>query len=117
MRSILTADQIPALRALPERRGVCTPLYTSTPKKPNSRCAARLAPRPATSAYEVSTAIHTRIGHNLQRALLVCDPRRVACKGFARVRYHIIPWHFPPTPPLRDRCQALQVSGTKATKG
>ena len=54
----------PALRSCPERRGVCTRVYTSTPKKPNSalRKVARVR---LTSGFEV-TAYIPGIGHNLQ---------------------------------------------------
>ena len=59
----------PALRACPERRGVCTRVYTSTPKKPNSalRKVARVR---LTSGFEV-TAYIPGIGHNLQEHSVV----------------------------------------------
>jgi len=62
----------PALRACPERRGVCTRVYTSTPKKPNSalRKVARVR---LTSGFEV-TAYIPGIGHNLQEHSVVLIP-------------------------------------------
>ena len=59
----------PALRSCPERRGVCTRVYTSTPKKPNSalRKVARVR---LTSGFEV-TAYIPGIGHNLQEHSVV----------------------------------------------
>ena len=64
----------PALKACPERRGVCTRVYTSTPKKPNSalRKVARVR---LTSGFEV-TAYIPGIGHNLQEhsCLLYTSP-------------------------------------------
>ena len=59
----------PALKACPERRGVCTRVYTSTPKKPNSalRKVARVR---LTSGFEV-TAYIPGIGHNLQEHSVV----------------------------------------------
>ncbi len=63
-QSLSRKTKSPALRACPERRGVCTRVYTSTPKKPNSalRKVARVR---LTSGFEV-TAYIPGIGHNLQ---------------------------------------------------
>jgi small subunit ribosomal protein S12 len=77
----------PALRACPERRGVCTRVYTSTPKKPNSalRKVARVR---LTSGFEV-TAYIPGIGHNLQEHSIVMI-RGGRIKDLPGVRYHII---------------------------
>ncbi|WP_295456578.1 30S ribosomal protein S12, partial [Synechococcus sp. UW140] len=63
-QSLTRKTKSPALRGCPERRGVCTRVYTSTPKKPNSalRKVARVR---LTSGFEV-TAYIPGIGHNLQ---------------------------------------------------
>ena len=77
----------PALRSCPERRGVCTRVYTSTPKKPNSalRKVARVR---LTSGFEV-TAYIPGIGHNLQEHSVVLI-RGGRVKDLPGVRYHII---------------------------
>ena len=68
-QSLSRKTKSPALRACPERRGVCTRVYTSTPKKPNSalRKVARVR---LTSGFEV-TAYIPGIGHNLQEHSVV----------------------------------------------
>jgi small subunit ribosomal protein S12 len=77
----------PALRACPERRGVCTRVYTSTPKKPNSalRKVARVR---LTSGFEV-TAYIPGIGHNLQEHSIVLV-RGGRVKDLPGVRYKVI---------------------------
>nr|QKQ14591.1 ribosomal protein S12 [Zygnema circumcarinatum] len=77
----------PALRACPQRRGVCTRVYTTTPKKPNSalRKVARVR---LTSGFEV-TAYIPGIGHNLQEHSVVLI-RGGRVKDLPGVRYHII---------------------------
>ncbi|MGQ4807752.1 30S ribosomal protein S12 [Candidatus Entotheonellaceae bacterium PAL068K] len=77
----------PALRANPQKRGVCTRVYTSTPKKPNSalRKVARVR---LTNGIEV-TAYIPGVGHNLQEhAIVLIRGGRV--KDLPGVRYHII---------------------------
>ena len=67
-------NQVPALQGSPQKRGVCTRVYTTTPKKPNSAlrkvCRVRL-----TNGYEVASYIGGE-GHNLQEHSVVLDPRR-----------------------------------------
>jgi small subunit ribosomal protein S12 len=77
----------PALQGCPQRRGVCTRVYTTTPKKPNSaiRKVARVR---LTSGYEV-TAYIPGIGHNLQEHSVVLV-RGGRVKDLPGVRYHII---------------------------
>ena len=77
----------PALRSCPERRGVCTRVYTSTPKKPNSalRKVARVR---LTSGFEV-TAYIPGIGHNLQEHSVVLI-RGGRVKDLPGVRYHVV---------------------------
>ncbi len=77
----------PALQRCPQRRGVCTRVYTSTPKKPNSalRKVARVR---LTSGMEVTTYI-PGVGHNLQEhAIVLIRGGRV--KDLPGVRYHVI---------------------------
>ena len=77
----------PALQGCPQRRGVCTRVYTTTPKKPNSaiRKVARVR---LTSGFEV-TAYIPGIGHNLQEHSVVLV-RGGRVKDLPGVRYHII---------------------------
>jgi small subunit ribosomal protein S12 len=77
----------PALKSCPQRRGVCTKVYTTTPKKPNSaiRKVARVR---LTSGFEV-TAYIPGIGHNLQEHSVVLI-RGGRIKDLPGVRYHII---------------------------
>ena len=86
-QSLSRKTKSPALRACPERRGVCTRVYTSTPKKPNSalRKVARVR---LTSGFEV-TAYIPGIGHNLQEHSVVLI-RGGRVKDLPGVRYHII---------------------------
>jgi small subunit ribosomal protein S12 len=79
--------KMPALKSCPQRRGVCTRIYTMTPRKPNSatRPVARVR---LTSGFEVSAYI-PGIGHNLQEhASVLIRGGRV--KDLPGVRYHII---------------------------
>ena len=77
----------PALTSCPQRRGVCTRVYTTTPKKPNSaiRKVARVR---LTNGYEV-TAYIPGIDHNLQEHSVVLI-RGGRVKDLPGVRYHII---------------------------
>lgn len=77
----------PALQSCPQRRGVCTRVYTTTPKKPNSAlrkvCRVRL-----TNGYEVTSYI-PGIGHNLQEHSIVLI-RGGRVKDLPGVRYHTV---------------------------
>ena len=77
----------PALKASPQKRGVCTRVYTHTPKKPNSalRKVARVR---LTNGIEVTTYI-PGIGHNLQEHSIVLV-RGGRVKDLPGVRYHIV---------------------------
>jgi small subunit ribosomal protein S12 len=77
----------PALKGCPQKRGVCTRVYTSTPKKPNSaiRKVARVR---LTNGYEVTAYIPGE-GHNLQEHSIVLI-RGGRVKDLPGVRYHII---------------------------
>jgi small subunit ribosomal protein S12 len=77
----------PALKSAPQKRGVCTRVYTSTPKKPNSalRKVARVR---LTTGVEV-TAYIPGVGHNLQEHSVVLV-RGGRVKDLPGVRYHIV---------------------------
>ncbi len=80
-------NNVPALEACPQRRGVCTRVYTTTPKKPNSAlrkvCRVRL-----TNGYEVTSYIPGE-GHNLQEHSVVLI-RGGRVKDLPGVRYHTV---------------------------
>ena len=80
-------NKVPALMECPQRRGVCTRVYTTTPKKPNSalRKVARVR---LTNGYEVTSYIPGE-GHNLQEHSVVMI-RGGRVKDLPGVRYHII---------------------------
>ncbi|MCL4410009.1 30S ribosomal protein S12 [Aliidiomarina haloalkalitolerans] len=80
-------SNVPALQACPQKRGVCTRVYTTTPKKPNSAlrkvCRVRL-----TNGYEVTSYIGGE-GHNLQEhSVILIRGGRV--KDLPGVRYHTV---------------------------
>jgi small subunit ribosomal protein S12 len=83
----VTKSNVPALQACPQRRGVCTRVYTTTPKKPNSAlrkvCRVRL-----TNGFEVSSYIGGE-GHNLQEHSVVLI-RGGRVKDLPGVRYHTV---------------------------
>ena len=83
----LSKTKTPALKGSPQRRGVCTRVYTTTPKKPNSalRKVARVR---LTSGIEV-TAYIPGVGHNLQEHSIVLI-RGGRVKDLPGVRYHVI---------------------------
>ena len=80
-------NKVPALKACPQKRGVCLRVYTTTPKKPNSAlrkvCRVRL-----TSGYEVTSYIGGE-GHNLQEHSVVLI-RGGRVKDLPGVRYHTV---------------------------
>ena len=80
-------NKVPALEACPQRRGVCTRVYTTTPKKPNSALR-KVAKIRLTSGYEVIGYIPGE-GHNLQEHSVVLI-RGGRVKDLPGVRYHII---------------------------
>lgn len=86
-RTVLKKSSAPALQGCPQRRGVCTRVYTTTPKKPNSalRKVARVR---LTNGMEVTSYI-PGIGHNLQEHSVVLV-RGGRVKDLPGVRYHIV---------------------------
>jgi len=103
----------PALKGSPQRRGVCTRVYTTTPKKPNSalRKVARVR---LTSGIEV-TAYIPGIGHNLQEHSIVLV-RGGRVKDLPGVRYKIIRAALD-TAGVRDRVQSRSKYGAKKAGG
>ncbi len=86
-REVHRKDKAPALKGSPQKRGVCTRVYTTTPKKPNSalRKVARVR---LTNGFEVTSYIPGE-GHNLQEHSIVLI-RGGRVKDLPGVRYHII---------------------------
>ena len=83
----LKKNNVPALDACPQKRGVCTRVYTTTPKKPNS--ALRKVARVRLSNGQEVTAYIPGEGHNLQEhSIVMIEGGRV--KDLPGVRYHII---------------------------
>src|SRR6476619_4774712 len=86
-RALAKYARRPALKANPQKRGVCTRVYTTTPKKPNSalRKVARVR---LTNGFEVTAYIPGE-GHNLQEHSIVLI-RGGRVKDLPGVRYHIV---------------------------
>ena len=103
---------VPALKGCPQRRGVCTRVYTTTPKKPNSAlrkvCRVRL-----TSGFEVTSYIGGE-GHNLQEHSVVMI-RGGRVKDLPGVRYHIVRGVLD-TQGVKDRKQRRSKYGAKRPK-
>ena len=102
----------PALKECPQRRGVCTRVYTTTPKKPNSalRKVARVR---LTSGFAV-TAYIPGIGHNLQEHSVVLI-RGGRVRDLPGVRYHVLRGVLD-TQGVKDRKQSRSKYGAKRPK-
>jgi small subunit ribosomal protein S12 len=100
---LLTKKKAPALKESPQKRGVCTRVYTTTPKKPNSalRKVARVR---LTNGFEVTSYI-PGVGHNLQEHSVVLI-RGGRVKDLPGVRYHIV----------RGTLDAVGVQGRKQSR-
>jgi small subunit ribosomal protein S12 len=111
-KRIEKSTKSPALQACPQRRGVCTRVYTTTPKKPNSalRKVARVR---LTSGFEV-TAYIPGIGHNLQEHSVVLV-RGGRVKDLPGVRYHIVRGTLD-TGAVKERTQGRSKYGVKKPK-
>jgi len=106
-------NAVAALEACPQKRGVCTRVYTTTPKKPNSamRKVARVR---LTNGYEVTTYIGGE-GHNLQEhSVILLRGGRV--KDLPGVRYHTVRGALD-TAGVDGRKQGRSKYGTKRPKG
>lgn len=108
----LKRNKVPALNACPQKRGVCTRVYTTTPKKPNSalRKVARVR---LTNGFEVTSYIPGE-GHNLQEHSVVMI-RGGRVKDLPGVRYHIIRGTLD-TQGVANRKQARSLYGAKRPK-
>jgi small subunit ribosomal protein S12 len=105
-------EKAPALEHSPQKRGVCTRVYTTTPKKPNSalRKVARVR---LTNGIEVTTYI-PGIGHNLQEHSIVLI-RGGRVKDLPGVRYHVIRGTLDAAG-VQDRRQGRSLYGAKRPK-
>ena len=111
-KSKISKSDVPALESCPQRRGVCTRVYTTTPKKPNSalRKVARVR---LTNGQEVTSYIGGE-GHNLQEhSVVVIRGGRV--KDLPGVRYHIVRGSLD-THGVENRKQGRSKYGTKRPK-
>lgn len=111
-KKMTSRTNTPALKACPQKRGVCVRVYTTTPKKPNSalRKVARVR---LTNGYEVTTYI-PGIGHNLQEHSVVLI-RGGRVKDLPGVRYHVIRGTLD-TLGVSDRRQGRSKYGAKRPK-
>ena len=105
-------NKVPALEACPQKRGVCTRVYTTTPKKPNSalRKVARVR---LTNGFEVTSYIPGE-GHNLQEHSVVLI-RGGRVKDLPGVRYHILRGNLD-TQGVANRKKRRSLYGTKKGK-
>ena len=111
-RKIETKSKVPALGGSPQKRGVCTRVYTTTPKKPNSALR-KVAKVRLTNGYEVISYIGGE-GHNLQEHSVVLI-RGGRVKDLPGVRYHIVRGSLD-TQGVKDRKQGRSKYGAKAPK-
>ena len=111
-KTLVKKTKCPALKSCPQKRGVCTRVYTTTPKKPNSalRKVARVR---LTNAMEV-TAYIPGVGHNLQEHSIVMI-RGGRVKDLPGVRYHIIRGTLD-SQGVNDRKRSRSKYGTKKPK-
>ena len=111
-RAVKKRNKVPALKACPQKRGVCTRVYTTTPKKPNSalRKVARVR---LSNGFEVTSYIPGE-SHNLQEHSVVMI-RGGRVKDLPGVRYHIIRDTLD-TQGVANRKQARSLYGAKRPK-
>jgi len=105
-------SKVPALAGSPQKRGVCTRVYTTTPKKPNSALR-KVAKVRLTNGFEVIGYIGGE-GHNLQEHSVVLI-RGGRVKDLPGVRYHIVRGSLD-TQGVKDRKQSRSKYGAKAPK-
>jgi len=111
-KDVAAKDKAPALKMNPQKRGVCTRVYTTTPKKPNSalRKVARVR---LTNGFEVTAYIPGE-GHNLQEHSIVLI-RGGRVKDLPGVRYHIVRGTLDAAG-VNDRKQSRSKYGAKRPK-
>jgi small subunit ribosomal protein S12 len=107
-----TKSKVPALASCPQKRGVCTRVYTTTPKKPNSALR-KVAKVRLTNGFEVISYIGGE-GHNLQEHSVVLI-RGGRVKDLPGVRYHIVRGSLD-TQGVKDRKQGRSKYGAKRPK-
>ena len=105
-------SKVPALAGSPQRRGVCTRVYTTTPKKPNSALR-KVAKVRLTDGFEVIGYIGGE-GHNLQEHSVVLI-RGGRVKDLPGVRYHVVRGSLD-TAGVKDRKQSRSKYGAKRVK-
>jgi small subunit ribosomal protein S12 len=110
--SEVTKSKSPALKGSPQKRGVCTKVYTTTPKKPNSALR-KVAKVRLTNGFEVISYIGGE-GHNLQEHSVVLI-RGGRVKDLPGVRYHIVRGSLD-TQGVKDRKQSRSKYGAKRPK-
>ncbi len=110
--TIPAKSKVPALAGSPQKRGVCTRVYTTTPKKPNSALR-KVAKVRLTNGFEVISYIGGE-GHNLQEHSVVLI-RGGRVKDLPGVRYHIVRGSLD-TQGVKDRKQSRSKYGTKRPK-
>ena len=108
----IAKTKTPALKGSPQRRGVCTRVYTTTPKKPNSALR-KVAKVRLTNGFEALTYIPGE-GHNLQEHSVVLI-RGGRVKDLPGVRYHIIRGVLD-TQGVKDRKKRRSLYGAKRPK-
>ena len=111
--SIAKRNTTPALRGAPQKRGVCTRVYTTTPKKPNSALR-KVAKVRLTNGYEVISYIGGE-GHNLQEHSVVLI-RGGRVKDLPGVRYHTVRGTLD-CAGVNERKQSRSKYGAKRPKG
>jgi small subunit ribosomal protein S12 len=111
-KKIQTKSKVPALGGSPQKRGVCTRVYTTTPKKPNSALR-KVAKVRLTNGYEVISYIGGE-GHNLQEHSVVLI-RGGRVKDLPGVRYHMVRGSLD-TQGVKDRKQSRSKYGAKKPK-
>ncbi len=109
---IVKKSKMPALESCPQKRGVCTRVYTTTPKKPNSALR-KVAKVRLTNGYEVITYIGGE-GHNLQEHSVVLI-RGGRVKDLPGVRYHVVRGSLD-TSGVQNRKQSRSKYGAKRPK-
>jgi len=108
----VSKSKSPALKGSPQKRGVCTKVYTTTPKKPNSALR-KVAKVRLTNGFEVISYIGGE-GHNLQEHSVVLI-RGGRVKDLPGVRYHIVRGSLD-TQGVKDRKQSRSKYGSKRPK-
>jgi len=111
-KKIQTKSKVPALGGSPQKRGVCTRVYTTTPKKPNSALR-KVAKVRLTNGFEVIGYIGGE-GHNLQEHSVVLI-RGGRVKDLPGVRYHMVRGSLD-TAGVKDRKQSRSKYGAKRPK-